>query len=258
MISWEEFNEKGYYVVPHRPRLGEASPPGSSSSTRTRRSTRSQHPHRQARVLLHRPGRALPRRPGAAAGAQLDPQGRYHEETIGTRAGKKYPLLVMSNHPRWGVHSQHDDITWLREIETCKVKGPDGYQYHPLWMNPVDAEARGIKKGDVVSIYQRAGHGAGRGLCDRAHHAGSGRHRPRGQVRPHRAGGDRPGRGHQHHRAAQHHLQERLRAWWSQRLPGRGGEGRPGGARGQVSRGFRPECHITAGPCLAGFTEGGV
>ena len=32
--------------------------------------------HRQAGVLLHRVGRALPRRPGAAAGAQVDPQGR--------------------------------------------------------------------------------------------------------------------------------------------------------------------------------------
>ena len=49
----------------------------------------------------------------------------------------------MSNHPRWGVHSQHDDVTWLREIETCKIKGPDGYQYHPLWMNPADAGRRG-------------------------------------------------------------------------------------------------------------------
>ena len=63
----------------------------------------------------------------------------------------------MSNHPRWGIHSQHDDITWLREIGTCKVRGADGYQYHPLWINPVDAEARGIKHGDVVSIFNERG-----------------------------------------------------------------------------------------------------
>ena len=63
----------------------------------------------------------------------------------------------MSNHPRWGVHSQHDDITWLREIETCKVKGPDGYQYQPLWMNPTDAAARGIKNGDVVTHLSTSG-----------------------------------------------------------------------------------------------------
>ncbi len=85
------------------------------------------------------------------------PKGLYHEETIGTERSKKYPLLVMSNHPRWGIHSQHDDITWLREIETCKVRATDGYQYHPLWINPVDAEARGIKNGDVVSIFNERG-----------------------------------------------------------------------------------------------------
>ena len=59
---------------------------------------------------------------------------------------KKYPLLIMSNHGRWRVHANHDDITWIREIPTCKVKGPDGYSYEPLWMNPADAAARGINQ----------------------------------------------------------------------------------------------------------------
>ena len=85
------------------------------------------------------------------------PEGESHQETIGTERSKKYPLLVMSNHPRWGVHSQHDDVTWFREIETCKIRASDGYQYHPLWMNPADAAARGIKHGDVVSIYNERG-----------------------------------------------------------------------------------------------------
>ena len=59
--------------------------------------------------------------------------------------------------PALGVHSQHDDITWLREIETCKVKGPDGYQYQPVWLHPSEAEKRGIEQGDVVSIYNDRG-----------------------------------------------------------------------------------------------------
>ena len=85
------------------------------------------------------------------------PEGESHQETIGTERSKKYPLLVMSNHPRWGVHSEHDDVTWFREIETCKIRASDGYQYHPLWMNPADAAARGIKHGDVVTIYNERG-----------------------------------------------------------------------------------------------------
>ena len=84
-------------------------------------------------------------------------KGISHEETIGTERSKKYPLLVCSNHPRWSVHSQHEDITWLREIETCKVKGPDGYQYHPVWLNPAEAERHGIKHGDIVSIINDRG-----------------------------------------------------------------------------------------------------
>jgi anaerobic selenocysteine-containing dehydrogenase len=84
-------------------------------------------------------------------------KGISHEETIGTERSKKYPLLVCSNHPRWGVHSQHDDMSWLREIETDKVKGPDGYQYQPVWLHPSEAAKRGIKPGDVVSIFNERG-----------------------------------------------------------------------------------------------------
>ena len=63
----------------------------------------------------------------------------------------------MSNHGRWRVHANHDDITWTREIPTCKVKGPDGYNYEPLWINPSDAAARGIESGDVVKIFNERG-----------------------------------------------------------------------------------------------------
>jgi len=48
-------------------------------------------------------------------------------------------------------------MTWLREISTCKVKGPDGYLYEPLWMHPADATARSIKSGDVVKIFNERG-----------------------------------------------------------------------------------------------------
>ena len=66
-------------------------------------------------------------------------------------------MLLMSNHGRWRVHAQCDDISWTREIQTCKVAGPDGYKYEPLWMNPADAAARGIGDGDVVKIYNERG-----------------------------------------------------------------------------------------------------
>ena len=68
-----------------------------------------------------------------------------------------FPLLMVSNHGRWRVHSQCDDIAWTREALTCKVKGWDGYMYEPVWINPVDAAARNIKNGDIVQLFNERG-----------------------------------------------------------------------------------------------------
>ena len=81
---------------------------------------------------------------------------RFHEYRESEKA-KDYPYLIVSNHPRWRIHANFDDNSWLREIETCKVIGPDGYAYEPCWINPVDAEQLGVKDGDVVKIYNERG-----------------------------------------------------------------------------------------------------
>ena len=79
------------------------------------------------------------------------------KERLSCERAKDYPFLMITNHPRWRVHSEHDDVTWLREIGTCKVKGPDGYMYEPVWLNPVDAGKLGIENGDVVSVFNERG-----------------------------------------------------------------------------------------------------
>jgi trimethylamine-N-oxide reductase (cytochrome c) len=80
-----------------------------------------------------------------------------HQERIGSERAKRYPYLLVSNHPRWRVHANHDDVSWLREIETCKVKGPDGYLYEPLWINPKDAKRLDVKTGDVARLFNERG-----------------------------------------------------------------------------------------------------
>jgi len=85
------------------------------------------------------------------------PWGESHQESKKHPRAEKYPFLIVSNHPRWRVHANHDDISWLREIPTCKVKGPDGYLYEPLWINPVDAKKLDIKDGDIVKIFNERG-----------------------------------------------------------------------------------------------------
>jgi trimethylamine-N-oxide reductase (cytochrome c) len=81
---------------------------------------------------------------------------RFHEYREDPRR-EKYPFLLESNHPRWRVHANFDDNAWLREIETCKVKGPDGYNYEPVWIHPLDAARLDVKNGDVVRLVNDRG-----------------------------------------------------------------------------------------------------
>ena len=156
LISWEELNKKGYYVIPTADNWEEV-PAGFyefyEDPERHPLSTPTGKLEFEATGLVEHFPDDLERPPVPKWIAK----GISHEETIGTERSKKYPLLVCSNHPRWGVHSEHKDMIWIREIETSTVKGPDGYQYHPAWLHPSEAEKRGIKNGDVVSIYNDRG-----------------------------------------------------------------------------------------------------
>ncbi len=80
-----------------------------------------------------------------------------HQERQFVERALRYPFLLVCNHPHCRVHAQHDDVTWFREIETCKVTGPDGYRYEPVWVNPVDAGKLGLSTGDVVHVYNERG-----------------------------------------------------------------------------------------------------
>ena len=155
-ISWEDLNEKGYYVVPPDPEWQKA-PPGLFEFYEDPEKHPLSTPTGKLEFSSTGLAEHFPNDEERPPVPKWIIQGPSHEETLGTERSKKYPLLVVSNHPRWGVHSQHDDVTWFRELETCKMRGSDGYQYHPLWMNPVDAEARGIKDGDVVSLFNERG-----------------------------------------------------------------------------------------------------
>jgi trimethylamine-N-oxide reductase (cytochrome c) len=80
-----------------------------------------------------------------------------HDERLTSWRAEAYPLILTSNHGRWRVHAQADDISWSREVETCKVRGWDGYMYEPCWIHPSEAEKRGIKNGDIVKVHNERG-----------------------------------------------------------------------------------------------------
>ncbi len=156
MVTWEELKEKGYYVVPTDPDW-EKEPAGMIKF----------HNDPEANPLHTKSGKIefycqwlAEHFPGDE---ERPPVPRYisggvtHQESRSCERAKKYSLLLVSNHPRWRVHAEHDDIAWLREIATCKVRGFDGYLYEPVWINPKDAVPRGIKNGDIVKLYNERG-----------------------------------------------------------------------------------------------------
>ena len=61
--------------------------------------------------------------------------------------GQTYPLVFIQYHDRLNVHTQHILIDQLKVVQSEPL----------LQMNPVDAEARGISDGDVVSIWNDRG-----------------------------------------------------------------------------------------------------
>jgi trimethylamine-N-oxide reductase (cytochrome c) len=89
--------------------------------------------------------------------ATLEKDGWPLDESLLGEKCKTYPLLMNAQHPRWKLQSQEDDVPWLREIPTCKIKGYDGYMYEPVWINPKEADERGLKTGDIVKVYNDRG-----------------------------------------------------------------------------------------------------
>ena len=155
-ISWEKLKEKGYFVTPVDPDW-KIYPAGMAAFRDDPEKNPLNTPSGKIEFCSQNLAKFFPddeERPPVPHWIETGPS---HDERIsGIRAGK-YPLLIVSNHPRWRLHVQFDDVSWLREIPTCKVKGPDGYLYEPVWINPVDAAARGIRHGDIVRVYNERG-----------------------------------------------------------------------------------------------------
>ncbi len=67
------------------------------------------------------------------------------ESPFGEEA-KRFPLQALGHHYMSRVHSTHDGIDWLEEAFPQRV-----------FINPIDAEKRGIKDGDEILVYNDRG-----------------------------------------------------------------------------------------------------
>jgi trimethylamine-N-oxide reductase (cytochrome c) len=160
LVSWEEFNEKGYIAQPidpewyqTKPRMlafyedPEANPlPTPTGKLEIEsQSLLENFPDDKERLPVAHWVRGGP----AADGWCFD------EDPLLSERVTDYPLTMCSPTRDWGLHSHHTDIPWSREIRY--MEGWDGYWYSPLKMSPVDAAARGIKYGDIVRFYNERG-----------------------------------------------------------------------------------------------------
>ena len=155
-MSWEEFQRRKIFVVPCKPDAQEipagmyefyADPKGHPLTTPT-----GLLEYSSTDIEKHMPDD--PERPPVPHWIE---KSESHDERLSSERAKKYPLLCMSNHGRWRMHAQCDDILWTREVETMKIRGWDGYQYEPMWIHPDTAAQRGIQHHDIVKIFNERG-----------------------------------------------------------------------------------------------------
>ncbi len=169
-ISWEEFKRKGYFVVPlqkpYKPtpalrwfaegRKRDTPDPGFSGG----------------RIMGVPDGYGLGTTSGllefeAQSLKRFEPNDperppipKYIPSWEGTESPlmDKYPLQLISPHPRYSFFTQYDGKdSWINDIPDHRRKGEDGFYYWILRINSTDAEKRGIKDGDLVKVYNDRG-----------------------------------------------------------------------------------------------------
>ncbi|MFN8447610.1 MAG: DMSO/selenate family reductase complex A subunit, partial [Anaerolineae bacterium] len=59
---------------------------------------------------------------------------------------EKFPLQLIGHHYKQRTHSTYGNVPWMKEAAPQEV-----------WMNPIDAEARGIQHGDLVYVFNDRG-----------------------------------------------------------------------------------------------------
>jgi molybdopterin guanine dinucleotide-containing S/N-oxide reductase-like protein len=156
LISWEELEKKEYFVYPTAEDW-ESDPAGLIKFYEDPEANPLPTPSGKLEFYSERLAQHFPDDTERPPIPKWIEKSVTHDERISSSRARMFPLLLMSNHGRWRVHSQCDDIPWTRETLTCKVKGWDGYLYEPLWIHPSDAAKRGIKNGDIIKVFNERG-----------------------------------------------------------------------------------------------------
>lgn len=156
VMTWEEFKEKKYHIYQAAEDWKDDSP-GFRKFADDPVKFPLGTPSKKLEFYSERLAKHFPEDKERPPSPQWIENSEMHDERISSPRAKEYSLLLMSNHGRWRTHAQCDDITWTREAPTCKIMGPDGYAYEPIWIHTSEAEKRGIRHGEIIKIFNERG-----------------------------------------------------------------------------------------------------
>ena len=167
-ISWEEFFKKGYFVVP-LPDDYKSTPALRWYAEDRKKDTPDWGPHPESQEEF---GKGLQTTSGliefeSSSLKKFDPGDeerplipKYIHSWEGhhtTRLTSKYPLQLITPHPKFSFHTMGDGKeTWTDEIKDHRVL-IDGYYYWIIRINSKDAEERGIRENDLVKTFNDRG-----------------------------------------------------------------------------------------------------
>ena len=173
VVTWEKFFEKGYFIVPNVGPETNPPAPGFRWFAEDR--------EMDTRGWIHRirpgdlvDGKGLQTQSGKVefVSNSLKRFGHYDTddkerplmpmyvpswEGHHTARFKKYPLAVLSPHPRFSFHTHCDGKdSFVNDIKNHRWKVGDNY-YWIFRINPLDAEERGIEEHDLIKAYNERG-----------------------------------------------------------------------------------------------------
>jgi len=161
-VSWEEFERKGYHLI-NAPVARKSTPAlrwfaeGRACDTpdpaNPKRGTDKAHElgtdSGKIEFVSQSLLKAFPEDQERPPMPHFIPSWEGHQSALAA----KYPLQLLTPHPRFTFHTHYDKhARWLDEIPAHRVK-KDGYAYWPARIHSQDAGRRGIANGDIVKLY---------------------------------------------------------------------------------------------------------
>jgi anaerobic selenocysteine-containing dehydrogenase len=169
VISWRKFLKKGYYVVP--------APDEGARSKRAfdwfykgrKKDTPEPHPLPAEHTGAFREGLQTRSRKfefESQSLKALDPNDaerppilKYVPSWEGHKSpnAQRFPFQLITPHPRFSFHTEADGKNSFMNAIAEHRMVVDGYAYRTLRINTTDAQERGIRKGDLVRVFNERG-----------------------------------------------------------------------------------------------------